>query len=44
MTCKFCDHAGHEATVSLPGFDGRKIVATIEICDQDAELLKKVNH
>ena len=42
MTCKFCDRPGHTATVRLPGFDGQKVEATIEICDQDAELLRKV--
>ena len=44
MTCKFCDRPGHTATVRLPGFDGQKVEATIEICDQDADLLRKVSH
>ena len=42
MTCKFCDRPGHKATVRLPGFDGKKVQSTIEICDQDAELLRRV--
>ena len=42
MTCKFCDRPGHTATVRLPGFDGKSMQASIEICDQDAELLRKV--
>ena len=42
MTCKFCDRPGHTATVRLPGFDGKNMQASIEICDQDAELLRKV--
>ena len=44
MTCKFCDRPGHTATVRLPGFDGKSMQASIEICDQDADLLRKVSH
>ena len=43
MTCKFCDRPGHMATVRLPGFDGGRMQATVEICDQDAELLRRMN-
>lgn len=42
MTCKFCNHSGQQATIQLPGFDGHKMTATLEICPADAELLKKV--
>ena len=42
MTCKFCDKTGHLSIVTLPAFDGKKLKATIEICDDDAALLRRV--
>ena len=44
MTCKFCNHSGQQATIQLPGFDGQKIRTTIEVCPEDARILKEVIH
>ena len=40
MTCSFCPHKGKLATVTVPGFDGRSMKTTLEICDADAKILQ----
>ena len=42
MTCKFCNKAGRLSIITVPAFDGKNLKATIEICEDDAALLRRV--
>lgn len=40
MSCLFGNHRGRLAKVTVPGFDGKPVTKTIEICEADQKILE----